>query len=155
MSIAFSRRSFSIVSWNARGLLVRRFQLRKKELASLSRFARRADFVLLQDVHGSEARIWDALGHFRYRFHVFADIPQRGSRGVAILARKKTCLDFDSLEFSRTVVGRVCRLVARAVPSNIGADFPPQTSVDELALYNTHHFRIYTSEHVGAYRQLS
>lgn len=140
MATSIGQRPLSFVSWNARGLLVRKPQLRKNKFASLGRFARRADFVLFQEALGSDALLRDALVHLRHQFHVFADIPQRGSGGVAILARKKTCPDFDALEFSGIVAGRMCRLSVRFDPSRVVAGSLARASVNELVLYNIHNF---------------
>ena len=101
---------FRCVTWNCRGLCVRNPTLRQKKFAAFGRIARRADIVCLQEAHGSELLMNQALGHIRKSFHVFCDIPWRGSGGVAILVRKMFCPLFHSIMFGSIVPGRICRI---------------------------------------------
>jgi hypothetical protein len=77
----FLDRGASILTWNCRGLLVRKPKIRKKKLAALASFSRHADVVSLQEVHGNIVQLTEALGHLRNRFHIFGSIPNRRDRG--------------------------------------------------------------------------
>ena len=138
------RRSvFRALTWNCRGLLVKDVRKRAKKLKQLSQFLRNADYIFLQEVHGTETLLLKVIRHLLGKFYCYCDIPSSGSGGVACLVRKTVCPCAENITHHSIVPGRIHKLTVSVKQDPILSGAP---TVGRLVFYGIHNFGISPSE---------